>query len=329
MWVKYRDYYEILEVERDASTDQIRKAYRKLARKYHPDVAEDKETAEERFREISEAYEVLIDGEKRQTYDALGPGWEHGSDFEPPPGGPESPFTPEFGEAAEEAGRYHFDGSTGFSEFFESVFSSRLSGAGDAVEAFPGIRRDRGRSDRPVKGHDIEADLLVPLDEVMQGAERQIRLRRPMGAGVTKDTSVKIAIPRGVTEGTLIRCPGLGAPGHKGGQPGDLFFRVKFERHPDFEVDGANLNMEIAIAPWDSVLGRSVPIRTLHGMLGLKIPVGTQPGARLRVKGKGLPQDTDEHGDLYILVSVKLPTEISREERRHWEALADLKGGAA
>lgn len=322
MAVKFRDYYEVMEVARDASHDEIRKSFRKLARKYHPDVAEDKENADERFKELNEAYEVLSDPEKRQTYDALGPGWEHGSDFAQPPGGPDSPYSPESGDAGGTF-RYHFGGSTGFSDFFESVFGART--AGDGFGSFAGFQRERGRSDRPSRGSDVETDLLVPLEEVMTGAERQLRLRRPVGSGVTKDTVVKVHVPRGIGEGQLIRCAGLGEPGINGGNPGDLFLRVRLERHPDFEVDGADLTMEIVIDPWDCVLGHSVPIRTLHGNLGLKIPVGTQSGTRLRIKGKGLPEHGDQFGDLYISVVVHLPEELDKEERRLWEALAARK----
>ncbi|MCB1091653.1 MAG: J domain-containing protein [Verrucomicrobiae bacterium] len=319
MAVKFRDYYEILEVDRSATQDEIRKSFRKLARKYHPDVAEDKETAEEKFKELNEAYEVLSDPEKRQTYDALGPGWEHGSEFAPPPGGPGSPYSPGM-ETDGSSFRYHFGGSTGFSDFFESVFGARA--AGDPFGAFTGFRRDRGRSDRPSRGNDVEADLLVPLEGVMSGAERQLRLRRPVGAGVSKDTLVKVHVPKGIGEGQLIRCAGLGEPGVNGGNPGDLFLRVRLERHPDFEVDGADLYMEIVIDPWDSVLGSSVPIRTLHGSLNLKIPVGTQPGTKLRIKEKGLPEHAEKFGDLYITVQIRVPEVIDKEERRLWEALA-------
>ncbi len=320
MSVKFRDYYEVLDVERDASQDEIRKNFRKLARKYHPDVAEDKETADEKFKELNEAYEVLGDAEKRRTYDALGPGWEHGNDFAPPPGGPDSAFTP--GGGAYSSARYHFGGSTGFSDFFETLFGSRT--AGDPFGAFAGTagRSDRSHSRRPTRGSDVETDLLVKLDEVMHGAERQIRLRRPLGTGIGKDTIVKVHIPQGISEGQLIRCAGLGEPGVNGGQPGDLFLRVRLERHPDFEVIGSDLQMEIAVPPWDSVLGSTIPIRTLHGPLQLKVPKGTQPGTRLRVKGKGLPEHGGKFGDLYLNMQIRLPEELDREEQRLWEALA-------
>ena len=139
---------------------------------------------------------------------------------------------------------------------------------------------------------------------------------------IAKDTVVKVHIPQGIGEGQLIRCAGLGEPGHNGGQPGDLFLRVRLERHPDFEVDGSDLQMDIIVPPWDSVLGSTIPIRTLHGPLQLKIPQGTQPGTRLRVKSKGLPEHGGKYGDLYLNVQIRLPEELDKEDRRLWEALA-------
>ena len=318
MAVKFRDYYEVLGVNRDASHDEIRKAFRKLARKYHPDVAEDKSTAEEKFKELNEAYEVLGDTQKRETYDALGPGWEDGGDFRRPPGGRASAHHSSYpGQGGQE---FHFGGSTGFSDFFESMFGSRT--AGDPFGAFGGFQRDSGRNDMPSRGSDIESDLLVKLEEVMTGAERQLRMRRPDGSGGTKESSLKVHIPKGIAQGQLIRCAGIGEPGRNGGDPGDLFLRVKLERHPLYEVRGADLHMELELAPWEAVLGSSVPLKTLHGPLNLKIPVGTQPGTQLRLRGRGLPEHADRFGDLYIDIRVRIPEEISDEERKQWEALA-------
>ncbi len=324
MAVKFRDYYEVLGVERDASQDEIRKSFRKLARKYHPDVAEDKETAEDKFKELNEAYEVLSDPQKRETYDALGPGWEHGSDFAPPPGGDQGPG---FNTAFNGAGggvqyEYHFGGSTGFSDFFESLFGART--AGDPFGAFRGFHREQKRSDFPSRGSDIETDLLVTLEEVMSGAERQLRLRKQMPNGEVKEMKIKVHVPKGIGEGQLIRCAGLGEEGINGGDPGDLFLRVRLERHPIFEVKGADLHMELELAPWEAALGSSVPVKTLHGAVNLKIPQGTQPGTQLRVRGKGLPEHADRFGDLYINVRVRVPETLSDKERGLWEELAQV-----
>lgn len=323
MAVKFRDYYEVLGVERDASHDEIRKAFRKLARKYHPDVAEDKETAEDKFKELNEAYEVLSDSQKRETYDALGPGWEHGSDFGPPPGGdPGQGFNTAFnGAGGGVQYEYHFGGSTGFSDFFESLFGARS--AGDPFGAFRGFHRDRTRTDFPSRGSDIETDLLVHLEEVMTGAERTLLLKKRTPEG-EKEIKVKVHIPKGIGEGQLIRCSGLGEEGINGGDPGDLFLRVRLERHPIFEVKGADLHLDLELAPWESVLGHSVPVKTLHGAVNLKIPEGTQPGTQLRVRGKGLPEHADRYGDLYINVRIRLPESLTDNERKLWEELAKV-----
>ena len=321
MGVKFRDYYEVLGVDRDASQDEIRKAFRKLARKYHPDVAEDKETAEEKFKELNEAYEVLSDPEKRDTYDNLGPGWEHGSDFRPPPGG-----GPSYGSAFDgRSGQVHFDfgGSTGFSDFFESLFGARSAGAGDPFGSFHGFQREQMRPDMPARGSDIETDLLVTLEEVMTGSQRQLRLRRPDGKGSSRESSVKVHVPKGIAEGQLIRCAGLGEEGVNGGDSGDLFLRVRLERHPVFEVKGADLHMDLDLAPWEAVLGGSVPVQTLHGTLNLKIPPGTQSGTQLRLKGKGLPEHADRFGDVYISVRIRVPETIGPEEEKLWQSLAE------
>lgn len=326
MAVKFRDYYEVLGVDRDASQDEIRKSFRKLARKYHPDVAEDKETAEEKFKELNEAYEVLSDAEKRETYDNLGPGWEHGSDFGPPPGGGPSYGSAFDGRAGPGNVHFEFGGSTGFSDFFESLFGSRSAEAGDPFGAFHGFQREQVRPDMPSRGSDIETDLLVTLEEVMSGSERQLRLRRPNGSGGTEDTSIKVHVPKGIAEGQLIRCAGLGEDGINGGSAGDLFLRVKLERHPVFEVKGPDLHMDLDLAPWEAVLGASVPVQTLHGTLNLKIPTGTQSGTQLRLKGKGLPEHADQFGDVYINVRIRIPESIGEKEKELWEALEKASG---
>lgn len=324
--MKFKDYYDTLGVSRDASQDDIRKAFRKLARKYHPDVAEDKTAAEEKFKELNEAYEVLGDPEKRQKYDTLGANWKDGADFRPPPG---SGFG---GGGGFEGYDVHF-GGTGFSDFFEAFFGGRRTagGAGGAGGGFGGFGggaagdpfgRGAAGGAYQARGRDIEADILVRLDEVMEGSQRTLTLREPDGSTKT----ARVRVPKGVHEGQLIRLAGLGNPGMGGGPAGDLFLRVRLERHPDFRVQGADLYYDLEVAPWEAVLGTSVEVRTLHGKLSLRIPAGISGGTELRLRGKGLPQPGGGFGDLYAVVRIQVPSSVDGREKELWEELARTSG---
>lgn len=308
MAVQYRDYYETLGVSKDASQEEIKRAFKKLARQYHPDVAKDQPHAEERFKAVNEAYEVLGDPEKRKKYDTLGPDWQQGQDFSAYQGYP--------GGGGFE---YHFGGSTGFSDFFESLFGGR---GGDPFGAFSGSRGTSSR--RPRAGEDIEADLLVTIDEIMHGATREIRLKRPSDDGQSgRESKIRVKIPKGISEGKRIRCAGLGYPGRNGGPDGDLYLRVRLERHPLFKPDGADLVSELVLAPWEAVLGTSVTLPTPHGDVKVTVKPGTQVGTRLRLRGKGLPDGAQGYGDLYVTVAVELPTTLTEEEKALWRKLAE------
>lgn len=310
--VKFRDYYEVLGVKRDASQDEIRKAFRKLARTHHPDVAKDKVSSEEKFKEINEAYEVLGDAEKRKKYDQLGEHWQHGGDF----GGGAGSFWPESG-TEDNGGNYHFEG-TGFSDFFENFFGSRASRGGFAAHGPGGAKGKVAR-----RGRDIESEILVSLDEAMNGSERSLVIQ-PQDRRGEKQT-VTIRIPKGITEGQMIRAAGLGEPGQAGGPPGDLFLKVRLERHPDFRAEGHDLYYDLRLAPWESVLGATVPVRTPHGETKIKVPAGTEVGTEFRLSGKGLPKGkSGGFGDLFAVIQIIMPPTATEEERRHWQALADI-----
>lgn len=297
MSVQYRDYYEILGVEKSASQDEIKKSFKKLARKYHPDVAKDLPNAEEKFKEVNEAYEVLSDAGKRQKYDTLGPNWEQGQGF--PGGGGGGSY------------EYNFGGSTGFSDFFESMFGG---GGGDP---FGGYGGRQPRSSRPRAGQNIEADLLVSIEEVMTGSTRELRLSRPSG-----EKTIRVKVPKGIGEGQKIRCANLGHAGTNGGSTGDLFLRVRFERHPIYRASGKDLECELVLAPWEIVLGTSVTAQTPHGSVKMSVKPNTSPGTRMRLKGKGLPKGSEEFGDLYLNITVEFPEESTDEEKKLWEQLA-------
>ncbi|HXG46401.1 MAG TPA: DnaJ domain-containing protein, partial [Methylomirabilota bacterium] len=272
MGVEFKDYYQILGVARTASDDEIKKAFRKLAREYHPDVARDKKKAEEKFKEINEAYEVLSDPEKRKKYDALGANWKQGAEFRPPPGW-EGFGGREFRGGRGRAGGFEFQfGGTGFSDFFEQIFGA--AGRSAANGGFD----TTGTSER---GRDIEGDIMVTLEEALHGSIRSVSIRSAVvcdtchgtgelrtricpdceGAGQRVETKThQVKIPAGVIEGQRLRLGGKGEAGVGRGAPGDLFLRVKLARHPDFQVEGRNLFTEVALAPWEAVLGAEVAI---------------------------------------------------------------------
>jgi curved DNA-binding protein len=318
MPVEFKDYYATLGVARDASADDIKQAFRKLARKYHPDVAMDKKNAEEKFKEINEANEVLSDPEKRRKYDALGANWQDGGRGPTPTGQPGA----EGGFGGGPGPEFHFNG-TGFSDFFEQFFS------GSGHPGFPGGGRgfragDPGGGAEP--GADIEGDILVSLHEAMHGSTRPISLRTvDPHTGEEGTSSFSVRIPPGAVEGRRIRVPGKGGPGAGGGPAGDLYLRVRHAAHPDFLARGEDLYHDLALAPWEAVLGASIVAPTLDSAIKLRIPPGTKPGARLRVRGHGLPKGKGgERGDLYFVANLQLPGAPDDKERALWEKLGQV-----
>ncbi len=307
MSVEFKDYYAILGVPRDATAEDIKKAFRKLARKHHPDVAKDKKSAEEMFKQINEAYEVLGDPEKRGKYDRLGMDWQHEGAV-PPPGR---------GAAAHE---FNF-GGTGFSDFFEQYFS------GASRYGFPGgmhggPQKQAGR----FRGNDIEGDILVTLDEAMHGALRPVSLQMSdPQTGRAQTHTFQVRIPPGVTNGKRIRVPGQGEPGIGGGEAGDLYLRVRHAAHPDFTTQGSDVFHELDIAPWEAVLGADIPVPTLDGLVKLRIPPGSENGQQLRVRGRGLPKGkSGERGDFHVVLTVQTPAHTTDEERALWEKLRSV-----
>jgi curved DNA-binding protein len=306
MPVQYKDYYEILGVSRGASDADIKKSFRKLARQYHPDVAKDKKQAEEKFKEINEAYEVLGDPEKRKKYDELGANWKSGAEFRPPPGweGAQS-FRGRRG-AGQGAEDFEF-GGTGFSDFFEQLFGQMRGQRG----GFSGYRNyeDHESAER---GRDVEGDIMVTLEEAAHGSIRTVTVRHG-----SKNETHQVKIPAGVTEGQRLRIAGRGEHGSGGGQSGDLYLRVRLAKNPDFEVDGHNLIYEAELAPWEAVLGTEISVPTLDGRVHIKIPAGTQSGQKLRVRDHGL----GKKGDLYVITKIAVPSKVSDAEKKLWEQL--------
>ena len=311
MPVQFQDYYEILGVPRTATEDEIKKAYRKLARKHHPDVNPNDKNAEEHFKKINEAYEVLSDAEKRKKYDRFGENWKTGAQFTPPPGWGSQP-----GGGAPAAGGFTYTtGEEGdFSEFFQQFFGPGM-GFGASTQ-----RRRPGFSTR---GSDIEAELPVTIEEAFHGGTKQFTIRK--GDGTTKTYRVKI--PEHAYAGRQIKLGGEGSPGTS--TPGDLILTLVYQNHPYYDIDNFDLYREIDVAPWEAVLGAKVPMETLDGNVRLTIPAGAQNGLKLRLKNRGLYRSDGSgagvpaRGDLYATLDIAIPEEITAKERELWEKLRD------
>lgn len=315
MSVQYKDYYATLGVSKTATQDEVRKAFRKLARQYHPDVAKDKKTAESKFKEINEAYEVLSDADKRQKYDTLGADWDKVAQ-QPPPGwaGAGRPGASPFGNGQQGA-EFSF-GGTGFSDFFEQFFGGgggRRGTRAGGFTGFPGAAEPERRSD-------VEADLLVTIEEALHGAKKSISLRRDGRSAVQ---TFDVRIPKGVREGQKIRLAGQGEGAGAHGA-GDLYLRVRFERHPDYELEGTDLVYELELPAPRAVLGTEVEVPTPDGSVRLKIPAGSQPGRKFRLKGRGMPTKLGERGDFYVKLEIVLPEAVTADERALWEKLAAI-----
>jgi len=343
--MKFQDYYEVLGVPRSASEEDIKRAYRKLALKWHPDRAkpEGRKTASEKFKQVAEAYEVLSDPEKRKKYDRFGENWKQGQEFVPPPGaGGARHVTPEefarmFGGAAGRGG--------GFSDFFTSFFGEQFEqqvGGGPARHARYAER-----------GADVQAELELGVSDALSGGKRAFQLSGTatcgrcggtgavgqhvcptcMGLGtVEQPRRVDLSIPRAVRDGQTLRLRGLGEPGEGGGETGDLLLTVRLRSDETFRIDGSNLEADVPLAPWEALAGAKVPVRTPDGSVMLNVPPGTRAGTRLRLRGRGLADGAGTRGDFHAVIRLALPETLTPEQRellaRAGEAGGAVQGGA-
>ncbi len=318
--MKYQDYYQILGVARDASAEDIKKAYRRLARKYHPDVSKESR-AEERFKEVAEAYEVLRDAEKRAAYDQLGGNWQAGQEFRPPPGWQGGPSGPR-------RSRHPADGFSGsdFSDFFESIFGHSQGRSGFTS----------GRSRTQNAGQSQTIPLEISLEEAYHGGSRALQLQMPEqnanGQVVTRTRTLNVKIPAGVANGQKIRLAGQGSAGSGGGPNGDLYLEMKIQPHPQYALQDRDITMELPLTPWEAALGGKVAVPTLGGSVTLNIPANARNGQKLRLRGRGLPGQPP--GDQMVVLRIVNPpveTEAARalfqrmaqelpfDPRAHWE----------
>lgn len=304
MAVSYKDYYQLLGVERSASTEDITRAYKKLARKYHPDLNPGNAEAEEKFKEINEAHEVLKDAEKRKLYDQLGHNWQHGQQFQGAPGFENMNFN---------FNGQNFGGGAGFSDFFEALFGQAAGGGGrrggfgpDPFGNFSGRQR---------RGRDLEAELTLTLEDALKGGKRSVTL--PGGQGTR---TLEVNVPAGIREGAKLRLSGQGDQGPAGA--GDLYLRVKYLPDARFTVEGDNILYDLPVAPWEAVLGGKVRVPTLEGEIELNIPEGTSSGRKFRLRGRGMG-NAAARGDQMVRVMIKSPDKMGDEERALWQQLSE------
>ncbi|MBZ0136158.1 MAG: DnaJ domain-containing protein [Planctomycetes bacterium] len=338
--MKFQDYYEILGVARDASEDDIKKAYRKLAMKWHPDrhQDDDRAAAEEKFKRINEAKEVLTDPEKRAKYDKFGQNWEHGQDFRPPEGGAWQTMNPEEFDSM-------FGGGGGFSDFFASMF-------GDDMRAK--ARGARAHRRYQARGADVNAELRLTVSDAIDGGKREFGLGTVQACPTCGGTgeldqhvcytcagmgrvrgrkTVELKIPKEVRDGLVLRLKSLGEPGVGGGETGDLYLTIRLQGDANYRREGADIYADVPVAPWEALEGAKVDLRTLDGTVTLNVPPGTRSGQHLRMKGLGLSHEQGGRGDLFAVIRLALPEELSDEQKELIKQLkqagaTEVKGGA-
>ncbi|MCI0486839.1 MAG: J domain-containing protein [Blastocatellia bacterium] len=325
MAVRFKDYYEVLGVKRDATENQVRQAFRKLARKYHPDVNPGNASAEEKFKEINEAYEVLSDAEKRKRYDRLGPNWKNGAEFTPPPG---------WGRVkVDYSGFEEPSGGGGFSDFFEFLFGSSRSSD-----------QEQSRRSKPTKGKNIETEMALSLENAHLGGRHRITIQDTRTCPVCRGTgstggvvctscrgagrlltprTIDVNIPPGARDGSVIKVSKQGHRGAGGGEPGDLYIKLKIDPHPTFTVSGDDITTEVPITPWEAVLGASIEAPAIDGKIELKVPAGAQGGQRLRLRGQGLNKRGGGRGDEYVKLKIVVPSKPTEEEKSLFKEMAE------
>ncbi|MDQ1855121.1 J domain-containing protein [Chryseobacterium sp. WLY505] len=299
----YIDYYKILGVDKNATQDDIKKAYRKLARKHHPDLNPGDKEAEKKFKELNEANEVLSNPENRSKYDKYGENWKHGEEYEKAQQQQQRQY-----QQQSYNGGYSgadFGGGEDFSDFFQDMFGGAGGGFG---------RSSRGRASGKFKGQDITAELNLNLRDAATTHPQTFEIN---------GKKVRITIPAGVYDGQQIKLKGHGNPGVNGGPNGDLYITFNIPADPDFERIGDDLKTKVTIDLYTAVLGGEVKVHTLNGSVNLKVKPETQTGMTVRLKGKGFPvyKKEGEHGDLFVTYEVKLPTNLTEKQKELFEQL--------
>ena len=296
------DYYKILGIDKTATDADIKKAYRKLARKYHPDLNPDDKEAEQKFKEVNEANEVLSHPENRKKYDQYGENWQHSEEFEKAQ--QQRQYQRSTGQQGGFGGFEGFSGGGDYSDFFESMFGNRASGGRSRTAAF--------------KGGDYNAELHLDLKDVYTTQKRELTIN---------GKKIRLTIPAGVENGQVIKISGMGAEGANGGPKGDLYITFTIANNTKFKLDKHNLHSTVDLDLYSAILGGEITVDTFDGKVKLKVLPGTQNGTKVKLKGKGFPVYKKEgvFGDLYITYQIVIPTNLSEKEKELFEELAKLR----
>ncbi len=316
--MEYKDYYKVLGVDKKASQDEIKKAYRKLAVKYHPDKNKGKKDAEEKFKEINEANEVLGDKEKRKKYDELGENWKYYQQSGGDQGGAQDFDWSRYANQGGGQTRYtyegdmgDFGGSGGFSDFFETLFGQGFGGTQ--------TRSRQGARKAKLKGEDISAEMSITLEDAYIGAEKIFDL---------DGQSIKLKIKPGIADGQTLKLGGKGNPGYNGGSSGDLLLRIHVLKDPVYERRGDDLYTDLRVNLYSAVLGGKASLNTFKGTININIPKESQNGKVLRLQGLGMPKygKANIFGDMYVKLVVEIPTNLSEKELRLFKELSEMRG---
>ena len=300
--MEYKDYYSVLGVDKSATESDIKKAFRKLAVRYHPDKNPGDKKAEEKFKELNEAYEVLKDPAKRKKYDDIGKNWKQYAGRQGDPGHSWSGFQGRQGRSSAS----DFFSDSGFSDFFESFFGS-------------GFDESRFQS-QSARGSDMHAFMDVSLEDVYFGSQRTISIN---------GSKIEMKLRPGLTDGQVLRLRGKGNPGSKGGPSGDLLLTIRLLPHQKFKVSGKDLYMDVYIDVLTAVLGGKIVLSHFNDSVSIKVPAGTDSGKMLRLKGKGLPyyEEANRHGDLFVRIFIKEPQRLSEREKKLYQELKSIQNG--
>lgn len=314
--MKFRDYYEVLEIKKDVTQDQVKKAYRKLAKAYHPDANPGDKKAEEKFKEINEAYEVLGNEEKRRKYDQFGnqSNFSNGYDFDP------SQFGYNGGNTHYE---YRGSGANGFSDFFDMFFGEgglnkddNFSSRGRGGFASRGFSSSQAK--QSLRGDDKEVEIRISISDGLIGAEKNITLETPKGR-----KTFAVVIPKGIQPGGKIRLAGLGGKGVQGGRDGDLLLVVRF-KEDEYTLKGYDITQKVEVKPWTAALGGEVMVKTPEERILVNIPSGVRSGENIRISGKGYHNAIGGHGDLFLQVNINNPEHLSEKQRALYKELKEL-----